>query len=97
MRARGGARSISDGDGIRLCLRQRRNCRHVVHGICGDDAHEDESLDEALWFAVFVAYPESEVSNVLAITQPERADHVERRLSDTASLIRDVVEAYDQP
>jgi len=55
-------------------------------------AHEDDSLDEALWFAVFNTYAEGhDLSSVLAVVSPQYAEHVERRFADSAGLNRDVV------
>lgn len=53
-------------------------------------AHEDELLDEALWFAVFNTYVEEhDLSNVLAVVSPQYAEHVERRFADSVGLNRD--------
>ena len=53
--------------------------------------HDDEPLDEALWFAVFVAYNDPGVESVVAITSQDYAEHVERRFADVEQLNRDVV------
>jgi hypothetical protein len=60
--------------------------------------HEDETLDEALWFAVFAAYPGyegewPEADTLLAVTVGERAwaEQVARRLRDAQRLSDDVV------
>ena len=56
-------------------------------------AHEDEPLDEALWFAVFNTYAEGhDLSSVLAVVSPQYAEHVERRFADSVGLNRDVVD-----
>jgi hypothetical protein len=54
--------------------------------------HHDESLDEALWFAIFNAsLPYAEIQSVLAVVSPPYAEHVERRLADSEQLDDDVV------
>jgi len=53
--------------------------------------HDDEPLDEALWYAVFVAYNEPGVESVLAVASPEYAEHIERRFADVEQLSEDVV------
>jgi len=61
-------------------------------GFVTTSQHDDESLDEALWFAVFVAYAsEVETASVLVVTEPQRADHVEARLRDPDQLSEDVL------
>ena len=51
-----------------------------------------ESLDEALWFAIFVAYPSDvEATGVLAVTEPQWAAVMEARLRDPDQLSEDVL------
>jgi hypothetical protein len=53
--------------------------------------HDDEPLDEALWFAVFSAYvDEHDLSKLLAVASPQYAEHIERLLADTEQLSEDV-------
>ena len=60
--------------------------------------HEDESLDEALWFAVFAAYnDDAETDAVLAISQAEWATQIEERFADPEQLNEDVVSEDDRP
>ena len=54
--------------------------------------HERDTLDEAVWYAIFTAISdEHENSTVLAVASPRYADQVERRLTDTERLSLDVV------
>ena len=56
-------------------------------------AHDGETIDEALWFAIFLAHvDEHELRNVLAVTSPRYAEHVERRLADSEQLSDEVVD-----
>ena len=49
-----------------------------------------ESLDEAIWYAIFAAYPSDvEATGVLAVTEPQWAAHVEARLRDPDQLPED--------
>jgi hypothetical protein len=57
-------------------------------------AHEDESLDEALWFATQVAWVpglQDHSQHVLVLAAPEYVDHVTMRLANIDKLIADVV------
>jgi len=46
-----------------------------------------KGLDEALWEVVFTSWAdEHEMESVLAVTAPQYAEHIERRLADTAQL-----------
>jgi hypothetical protein len=56
--------------------------------------HEDETLDEALWFAVNVALPPNEPTgppSVLCAATDDLIDAIHVRLADLPSLTRDVV------
>lgn len=59
--------------------------------------HDDETLDEALWFALFTAYPGDEefadcdVVLAVAVGRPEWRDHIRARLRDPGALDDDVV------
>lgn len=53
--------------------------------------HDDEPLDETLWFAVFAAYNDPGVKSVVAVTSPAYAEQIERRFADVEQLSRDVV------
>lgn len=58
--------------------------------------HADDTLDEALWFALFAACPKDELletgGSVLALVigREDWAEHVRRRLSDPGGLHNDV-------
>jgi hypothetical protein len=58
--------------------------------------HADDTLDEALWFALFAASPKEELvetgGSVLAlvVAREDWAEHVRRRFADPAGLHRDV-------
>ena len=58
--------------------------------------HADDTLDEALWFALFAACPKEELletgGSVLAlvVAREDWAEHVRRRLADPGGLHRDV-------
>ena len=57
--------------------------------------HGDESLDEALWYALFVASPADPsppARAVLALASPDTAPHVKRRFADVGALNREVVD-----
>lgn len=64
----------------------------------GDDTvmttwHDDESLDEALWFATQVAWVSSlqdHSQHVLVLAAPEYADHVTTRLANIDKLLADL-------
>jgi len=50
-------------------------------------AHGDESLDEAIWFAIFNADPaDIECRSVLVVTEPQWEEQVEARLLDPEKL-----------
>jgi hypothetical protein len=60
-------------------------------------SHEDESLDDALWFAVFTAYPAyDEVAAVLAISEPTWACEIESRLADAEQWSARLLEAEEE-
>jgi hypothetical protein len=52
-----------------------------------------EGLDETLWEVVFNSWAdEHEIGSVLAVTAPQYAEHIERRLAATAQLDTDVLD-----
>jgi hypothetical protein len=59
--------------------------------------HADEGLDEALYFAVFNAYPDEHYSRgsdaliAVVVDSPAWASHVRRRLGETDALLEDVL------
>lgn len=53
---------------------------------------QHDSLDEALWYALLVAFPaDVEAQSVLVVTNRRWAEAIERRLSDPEQLSRDVL------
>jgi hypothetical protein len=58
--------------------------------------HADDTLDEALWFALFAACPKDELLDLggsvlaLVVGRDDWAEHVRRRLSDPGALHNDV-------
>jgi hypothetical protein len=59
-------------------------------------SHNDESLDDALWFAVFSAYPAyGEITGVLAISEQTWAGEIESRFSDAEQWNERLLEAED--
>ena len=66
--------------------------RPYVDDVVMTTSHDDESLDSALWFALFAAFPpDLEARAILAITDDEWYDQIERRLADTDQLDADVL------
>jgi hypothetical protein len=60
-------------------------------------SHEDESLDDALWFAVFTAYlAHEEVTAVLAISERTWADEIESRLADVEQWSARLLDAEEE-
>jgi hypothetical protein len=61
-------------------------------------SHEDESLDEALWFAVFCAYPEHDKDGgvLVAISEHTWAGEIESRLADAEQWSARLVEAEEE-
>jgi hypothetical protein len=58
---------------------------------------EDESLDDALWFAVFTAYPAyAEATAVLAISEHTWAGEIESRLADAEQWSERLLEAEEE-
>jgi hypothetical protein len=56
--------------------------------------HERESLDDALWFAVFTAFPpEGEAPAVLAVCDPEWSGEIESRFSNSEEWNAQVLRA----
>jgi hypothetical protein len=69
----------------------------------GDDvvvttSHEGESLDDALWFALYTAFPASgdEAPVLLAITDDRWRADIEARLGDTDRFNSDVLATEDE-
>ena len=61
--------------------------RPYVDDVVMTTSHDDESLDSALWFSLFAAIPpDLEAWAVLAITDEDWYDQIERRLADTDQL-----------
>jgi hypothetical protein len=54
-------------------------------------SHEDESLDDALCFALFNAFPDVDAPSLLVIADPKWSSQIERRLSDSERLTADVL------
>lgn len=68
--------------------------RPYVEDVVMTTSHEDESLDDALWFAVFAAYPpDVEAQAVLVISEDKWAGEIESRLADSERWSARVVEA----
>lgn len=65
--------------------------------------HADEDLDQALYFAVFDAHPDDHYSHganallALVVDSPRWADQVRRRLSDTDTLLEEVLAREPSP
>ena len=58
--------------------------------------HRHESLDEALWFAIFVAHPaDGEALSVLVVAEQQWAEQVETRLANPEQLSEDVLREED--
>jgi hypothetical protein len=59
-------------------------------------SHEDETLDEALWYAIWCgSAPTAPIDGVLAVVGPQWAEHVRARFADPEKLNDDVLEAED--
>jgi hypothetical protein len=57
-------------------------------------SHEDESLDDALWFSVFTAFPpDVDARSVLAVSEETWASEIELRLADCERWSADVLRA----
>jgi hypothetical protein len=58
--------------------------------------HEEDSLDEALWFLVSRAFPDDGYQNTsrsalaISIGYPAWDEQIRRRLADVAALARDI-------
>lgn len=60
-------------------------------------SHEDESLDDALWFAVFAAFPpEGEANAVLAVCNSASANEIESRFADAERWSAEVLRAEEE-
>lgn len=54
--------------------------------------HDDEPLDEALWYALFCSWnDDKEIKALLAIVDPRWREEVERRLRDPEEFNRELV------
>ncbi|MDX6399546.1 MAG: hypothetical protein QOF27_152 [Gaiellaceae bacterium] len=52
--------------------------------MCVTTSHETESLDDALWFAVFATAPRyGEYGAVFTVAEDDWAEEIEARLADT--------------
>lgn len=66
--------------------------------VTGSATPADESLDQALWHTLFVSWPEpadAVAPSVLVVTEPQWAEAIEARLSDTERLAEWVVNDED--
>ena len=60
-------------------------------------SHEDESLDDALWFSVFTAFPpDVDARAVLAVAEETWASEIELRLADCERWSADVLRADEE-
>jgi hypothetical protein len=60
-------------------------------------SHEEESLDDALWFAVFTAFPpEGEARAVLAVCDGAWSDEIESRFADSQRWNAEVLKAEEE-
>jgi hypothetical protein len=56
-------------------------------------AHQGESLDEALWFSIFVASPaDAPARAVIALSEAKWLDQIRARLADSERLRADVID-----
>jgi hypothetical protein len=70
--------------------------RPYVSDVVMTTAHENEALDEALWFAVYTAFAaEVEVGAVVAVSDETWIREVEARLADPGQLMEDVLARDD--
>ncbi len=84
-----GASSVHLAFDLEFIDREQRGALPVGFVLTSD---LDESLDEALWYALFVAWPaDVEAEGLLVVSEPRWADQIERRLIDTEMLSRDVL------
>jgi hypothetical protein len=60
-------------------------------------SYVEESFDEALWFAVFNAFPTHGGDALIAICGAEWARPAESRLADCRQLSDDVLDQEDEP
>ena len=59
--------------------------------------HDDEPLDDALYFSLFDAWDEEgKASAVIALTAPQWREEIERRLRDSEGLRRELLAAEDR-
>ena len=60
-------------------------------------SHEDQSLDDALWFALFAAFPPgAESAALVVITDDLWLAEIERRLADPCRFNADVIAADEE-
>lgn len=71
--------------------------RPYVSDVVMTTAHENEALDQALWFAVYTAFAagEVEVGGVVALSDQTWMREVDARLADPAQLMQDVLARDD--
>ncbi len=71
--------------------------RPYVNDVVMTTSHDAESLDSALWLALFaVVPPDLDAWAVLAITDEDWYGQIERRLADTDELNADVFAADEE-
>ena len=69
----------------------------LVEEVLMTTSHESESLDDALWFAVFDACPaKGDAHAVVALCAAEHLAHVEARLADTERWSDEVLERDEE-
>lgn len=68
-----------------------------VEDVLMTTSHEKESLDDALWFAVFAAFPsEGEARAVLAVCDNAWSDEIESRFADSERWNAEVLKAEEE-
>jgi hypothetical protein len=68
-----------------------------VEDVLMTTSHEEESLDDALWFAVFGAFPpEGEARAVLAVCDSAWSDEIEFRFADSQKWNAEVLKADEE-
>jgi len=70
--------------------------RPYVEDVLMTSWHEQDSLDDALWFAVFAAFPPvGEARAVLAVCDTEWSDEIESRFLDSEQWRAQVLSAEE--
>jgi hypothetical protein len=65
-----------------------------VEDVVMTTSHDDESLDDALWFSLFTAFPpDVEARAVLAVSEETWASEIELRFADCKRWSADVLRA----